>query len=301
MFRQTADGLGDHCKPLAVFSGPCSFNGCIQRQQIGLLCHVLDQLGDIPDPACRFSQSVDHCGQIEYGLLNAVHLCHGSIEILFSFPCQLYGALCLTGCRFGPIRYRLDGLPRPVQGFQNPAYGLIDTFQVLCIIADCLLNSCHRLGHALNILCRRLHVPVYRTDIGGYLLQGTGDFLCIGSLILSGGGNFLNAGAQLLRSRSYHLGRGHSLPQQIAKRFLHGNKRVGNFPDFVLSFQIFLCYAFVQGQVITGKPVENGCHGHNGICEGFRYEEGTHNTDDNKSNGKGKNLIPHFVDTAHGI
>ncbi len=62
-FRQLADFIGDHRKAQAVFAGAGGFNGGVERQQVGLLGDVVDDLDDFADVVDALAEAADDGGR----------------------------------------------------------------------------------------------------------------------------------------------------------------------------------------------------------------------------------------------
>ena len=58
---QLADFVRHHRKAQAVFAGARRFDGGVQRQQVGLLGQVVDDLDDLADVVRALSERVDDC------------------------------------------------------------------------------------------------------------------------------------------------------------------------------------------------------------------------------------------------
>ncbi|MNC26959.1 hypothetical protein D3C75_751120 [compost metagenome] len=90
LLRQLADFRSNHGEAPAAFSGPCRFNGCIQRQQIGLGGDSADQPGNLRDFLCPGRQLAD----LLRGLVDFVRSCanraQGPADNLFPQVCPFF-------------------------------------------------------------------------------------------------------------------------------------------------------------------------------------------------------------------
>ena len=59
-FRQLADFVGDHREAKSVFTGAGRFDGCIQRQQVGLFGEVIDDFDDLADVVGALAEGIDN-------------------------------------------------------------------------------------------------------------------------------------------------------------------------------------------------------------------------------------------------
>src|SRR6266481_9845098 len=80
LFRQLADFVGYDCEAQAMFAGARRFDGRVQRQQVGLLRQIVDDLDNLADVVGALPQSADDFSRAGDGCVDAVQAIGGLLH-----------------------------------------------------------------------------------------------------------------------------------------------------------------------------------------------------------------------------
>jgi hypothetical protein len=89
-FRQALHFIGHHGEAAARLAGHRCLNGGIERENVGLLGDVVDELDDVADFLRALAQALDALGGLLNGFANGVHAVDGSTHGIATFVCHVH-------------------------------------------------------------------------------------------------------------------------------------------------------------------------------------------------------------------
>ena len=169
LFSQFAHLVGHHGKTAPGLAGPCRLNGRVERQQVGLIRHFIDDGHDLADVACLVAQPGHSFLELHNGVLNPFNGGHGSLHLALARGRAGAGVL-------GAVRESTH-LYRSLAGRGgHPLHGLCCFGQVVALHLHPLVHGRNQMRKAAHLFRKfvadRVGLVQHAAPLLGLLLQG---------------------------------------------------------------------------------------------------------------------------------
>src|SRR5882724_105935 len=224
-FRQLADFVGDYSESQAMFTGSGRFDGCIQRQQVGLLRQVVNDLDDLADVIGPLPQHINDFARRTDGDVDLVQSVRGFLHGVDPAVHLFARAVGNVEQNFGSIGHALNRGHHLVDGSGSLAYAR---------------------GLGLGVLHHVLHVDAHLVHGAGHFVDGRSGLQADFGRVVGGTG--------YLAGSAGHLGSGVAyVAHQVSQTFHHALKSVTQGVILGARFDL-------NRKVATGNGLGDRCH-----------------------------------------